>query len=256
MRWMIRRLLLEGAATGLEKRTSEPHPDARTHAILAPSNRQRVGWSRTGASSSTPRQTSLRTAQPIPALQALPAGKRAGTEGARPRPRSHWLRRHHLDKAALSSSRCAGVTAGLALPRPPATRASPDDPRGAATMPGPSPPLPPKHRGPPSRQQPWLYSRSRDWTRGLTAVQHPFPSTAGAEEALPKSREQSLVEATGGGGRTWSKVGRWVGTTQCLPSEGCTSGFDPGSALVYEVTLGQFLPFLGPRFPSVKSRPQ
>lgn len=29
-----------------------------------------------------------------------------------------------------------------------------------------------------------------------------FPSTAGAEKALPKPREQSLVEATGGGGRT------------------------------------------------------
>lgn len=200
MRWMICRLLLEGAATGLEKRTSEPHPDARTHAIRAPSNRQWVGWSRTGASSSTPRQTSLRTAQPIPALQALPAGKRAGTKGARPRPRSHWLRPHHLDKAALSSSRCAGVTAGLALPRSPRRSGIPRRPPRRRHRAGTSSSSssPPKHRGPPSLQQPRLYSRSRDRTRGLTAVQHPFPEHSRRGGGAAKTPR---TEPSGGHGR-------------------------------------------------------
>lgn len=178
MRWMICRRLLEGAATGLGERTSEPHPDARTHANLAPSSKQGVGWSRTGASSSTPRQTWLETAQPIPALRSLPTGKRAGTKGARPRPSSHWLRRHHLDKAALSSSRCSGVTAGLELPRPPPL----GHPQTTPAAPPPSPDLLllfPQHRGSPSLHQPGLCWCSRDWTRGLTAVQHPFPAQQG-----------------------------------------------------------------------------
>lgn len=94
-------------------------------------------------------------AQPIPALRSLPAGYRAGTKGARPRLRSHWLRRYRLDKAALSSSRCAGLTAGLAMPRPPATWAS-------QTTPAAPPPCPnllllfPQHRVPPSLHQHWL----------------------------------------------------------------------------------------------------
>lgn len=53
--------------------------------------------------------TWLWTSHPIPEPRSLPAGMRAGTKGARPKPRSYWLRRHHLDKATLSSRRGAGV---------------------------------------------------------------------------------------------------------------------------------------------------
>lgn len=47
--------------------------------------------------------------------------------------------------------------------------------------------------------------------------------------------------------------GREMGQDRAVPSEGCLSGFDPGSALDYEVTLGQFPPLLRPPFPSMKS---
>lgn len=66
------------------------------------------------------------------------------------------------------------------------------------------------------------------------------------------------TEPSGGHGRRGTDVeqGREMGRDRAVPSKGCLSGFDPGSALDYEVTLGQFPPLLGPRFPSVKSRQQ
>lgn len=90
---------------------------------------------------------------------------------------------------------------GPGAAKAPATQASPDDPRGAATKPGPSPLLPPAPR--PTQSPPTLallvLTRLDSWPHRCPAS---FPSTADAEEALPKPLQQSLVEATGGGGPT------------------------------------------------------
>lgn len=195
MRWVLCRrrllLLLEGAATRLGKRTSEPHPDARAHAISAPSSMQWVRWSRAGASSSTPHPTSLWTSQPIPEPRSLPAGKRAETKGARPKPRSHWLRRHHLDKSrtVLQTLRRGGFGPGPA--RAPAALPCPADPRGAATLPGPPPPPAPRPICSLLTLAPLALKRLDPRPHRCPAS---FRSAAGLEEALPK---QSLVEATG-----------------------------------------------------------
>lgn len=201
MRWMTC-LLLEGAATGLGKRTSEPHPDARTHAILAPSSRQGVGWSRTGASSSN--------AAPDVAID------RAANPGAAvPSSRQEGGDQGGSAKAVLPLAEAAPPRQSLTVLQPlrwgdcrPGTAKAPPlghpqtIPRGAATMPGPSPPLPPSTEAHPVSTNP---GSPRAHATGPVAS--PLSSilsrsTAGAEEALPNSREQSLVEATGGGGRT------------------------------------------------------
>lgn len=198
MRWMICRLLLEGSShrvrekdVGAPPRCADPsNPGAFQQA------RGRMESHRRLLLHAAP-NVALE-AQPIPALRSLPAGYRAGTKGARPRPRSHWLRRHRLAKTALSSSGCAGVTAGLDA-KAPATRASQTTP--AAPPPCPNLLLSPAPR--PTQSPPTLallaLTRLDPWPHRCLAS---FPSRAGAEEALPKPREQSRVEATGGGGRT------------------------------------------------------
>lgn len=236
MRWMTC-LLLEGAATGLGKRTSEPHPDARNHAILAPSSRQGVGWSRTGASSSN--------AAPDVAID------RAANPGAAvPSSRQEGGDQGGSAKAVLPLAEAAPPRQSLTVLQPlrwgdcrpgtakaPATRASPDDPPRRRHHAGSFSSSSPKYRGPPSLHQPWFSSRSRDWTGGLTSVQHPFSEHSrrgGGAAKLPRT------EPSGGHWRRGTDVeqGREMGRDHAVPCEGCISGFDPGWALDYEVTLG------------------
>ena len=59
---------------------------------------------------------------------------------ARPKPRSHWLRRHRPDPAVLCRRQRATEAPGLAPPGPTTTPASPAGSRGASTLLGPPPP--------------------------------------------------------------------------------------------------------------------
>lgn len=79
-------------------------------------------------------------ARPIAGLPHLPAYQRRAAEGARPKPRSHWLRRHRPDPAVLCRRQRATEAPGLAPPGPTTTPASPAGSRGASTLLGPPPP--------------------------------------------------------------------------------------------------------------------
>lgn len=198
MRWMICRRLLEGAATGLGERTSEPHPEARTHANPAPSSRQggRMESHWRLLLHAAPDVAVDRAANPS---AAVPSNRQEGGEQG-------GSAQAELPLAEVAPPRQSRTVlqplhwgdCGPGAAKAPATRASPDDPRGAATKPGPSPPLPPAPR--PTQSPPTLallvLTRLDSWRHRCPAS---FPSIAGAEEALPKPLQQSLVAAMGGG---------------------------------------------------------
>lgn len=113
--------------------------------------------------------------------RVVPAGREARSGGARPEPRSHWLRRHRPDKALQSSSRRAAVARALPDPGPPA----PQHPQPA---PGAPPPcsvlLLPRScglSGTPATARSVRAQGSR--TGGLTAAQPP----AGGQGVFPES---------------------------------------------------------------------
>ena len=96
-----------------------------------------------------------------------------------------------------------------------------------------------------------------NWTEGLTAVQHPSRGRSlrggSTPHPQPSPREQSLVEDAGVG------RGMRADPERCgeegslgLRLESRTTGFGPGSASDYDVTLGRFLPFSGLGSSSVK----
>lgn len=184
-RWVLCRLLLEGAATGIGKMTLGPHPDARTHGISAPSSRQGVWWSHTGASSSTPRprrgcephsQSQARATVPSSRQEGGDQGGSAKTalllaEAAPPR-QSHTV---------LQTLRRGGFGPGSA--KVPAALPSPVDPHGAATLPGPSPFPAPRSIRSPLTPAPFTLKRLYPRPHRCSAS---YPKAAGTEETLPK----------------------------------------------------------------------
>lgn len=141
-------------------------------------------------------------ARPIAGLPHLPAYQRRAAEGARPKPRSHWLRRHRPDPAVLCRRQRATEAPGLAPPGPTTTTpASPAGSRGASTLLGPPPPsvLRPVRSSSNSR----LSSCSRKLDRRPDCCPASFPRVPqkGRKHSHhPASpREQSLVEDVEGG---------------------------------------------------------
>lgn len=184
-RWVLFRLLLEGAATGTGKMTLGPHPDARTHGISAPSRVQGVWWSHTGASSSTPRprrgcgphsQSQPRATVPSSRQEGGDQGGSAKTalllaEAAPPR----------QSCTVLQTLRWGGFGPGPA--KVPAALPSPADPHGAATLPG-HPPFPaPRSIRSPLTPAPFTLKRLDPRPHRCPAS---YPNAAGTEEALPK----------------------------------------------------------------------
>lgn len=211
-----------GAQTALSPVSDEPQRAGRardTRNAQAPTRGARSGRA-SGA------------ARPIAGLPHLPAYQRRAAEGARPKPRSHWLRRHRPDPAALCGRQQAAEAPGLATPGPTTTPASPAGSRGASTLLGPPPPsvLRPVRSSSNTR----LSSCSRKLDRRPDCCPASFPR-APREGRRHSHHQQVPVEGERG------MRGR-PGEMRGLGLESSSTGFGPGSVSNYHVTLDRFFP--------------
>lgn len=125
---------------------------------------------------------------------SLQRARGRGPKGARPKLRSHWLRRlPRQSLSVLQTLSWGGFEPGLA--RSPAALPTPAYICNAATLPGPPPRPAPRPIHSPVSPAPLALKRLGPPPRYCSAS---FPSAASTEDALPKPGEQSLEEATGG----------------------------------------------------------